>query len=61
MSKWLNQIVRVCDVFSLRWDHSSVCPIPGGVLNMDVNFLFMYGLGQKYYAPQVQPDRGSNS
>ena len=24
-------------------------------------FFFKYNLGQKYYAPQVQPDRGSNS
>ena len=24
-------------------------------------FWFKYNLGQKYHAPQVQPDRGSNS
>ena len=24
-------------------------------------FLFKYDLGQKYHAPQVRPDRGSNS
>ena len=24
-------------------------------------FWFKYDLGQKYYAPQVRPDRGSNS
>ena len=32
-----------------------------GVFLLFIYFWFKYDLGQKYYAPQVWPNRGSNS
>ena len=39
-------------------------PRPGGPFsnrNLHLYVWFKYDLGQMYYAPQVRPDRGSNS
>ena len=48
-----------------NWQNSigSTCMFFNALLKQNKFFyvLFKYDLGQKYYAPQVRPDRGSNS
>ena len=41
--------------------HVNSLDIPVSSVGCTTIFWFKYDLGEKYYAPQVQPDRGSNS
>ena len=49
------KMLTLCTECSANYNNSpKIC-------STKVYFWFKYNLGQKYYAPQVRPDRGSNS
>ena len=53
LDRYTKNVTQMVDC-SARWESSYS-------VNAAYIFWFKYDLGQKYYAPQVQPNRGSNS